>query len=189
MFWVQRRSSGLVTLDLSGVPIRGPRPVGHVETPTEIIIPTDLMFAAWRSLFPAERMMVFAGRGTARGFRITSASDVTESTPSAAHVRACAEKMTRTLVDFERTGVHLAVWVHSHPGGGLRATFPSSIDLKQYADLQCHYSERLIGIIVVRDGYLRVWGSGIIRGRVKVRWLGTGIQHDGERDVYRLKIS
>jgi proteasome lid subunit RPN8/RPN11 len=154
-----------------------------------LTIPTDLMFSAWRQLFPAERMLVFGARPTKYGARITSLSDVTEQRPSAVHVRACPERMATALIDFERTGAHLGIWVHSHPGTGLRATFPSEIDLNQDKDLRQHYSDRLVGIIVVRDGWLRVWGEAITESRVRVRWSGRGIEsHPGEAHVYRLTI-
>jgi proteasome lid subunit RPN8/RPN11 len=154
-----------------------------------IIIPTDLMFAAWRQLFPAERMLVFGARQTKRGVRVTSLSDVTEPHPSVAHVRACPERMATCLVDFERTGAHLGVWVHSHPGEGFRATFPSGIDLNQDKDLRQHYSDRLVGIIAVRDGWLRVWGEAITRQGVRIQWSGRGVErHPGEEHVYRLTV-
>src|SRR5882672_3091556 len=76
------------------------RPTGREAG--RIIIPTDLMFAAWRQLFPAERMLVFGARQTKRGIRVTSVSDVTEPRPSAAHVRACPERLATSLIDFER---------------------------------------------------------------------------------------
>jgi proteasome lid subunit RPN8/RPN11 len=154
-----------------------------------IIIPTDLMFAAWRQLFPAERMLVFGARQTKEGICVTSVSDVTEPRPSVAHVRACPERMATALIDFERTGAHLGVWVHSHPGEGSLATFPSDIDLNQDKDLRRHYSNQLIGIIAVRDGWLRVWGEAVKQARVRVQWSGRGIEpHPGEDHVYRLAL-
>jgi proteasome lid subunit RPN8/RPN11 len=173
-----------------GAPREETRKLPPVEEEDDrIIIPTDLMFAAWRQLFPAERMLVFGARQTKRGVRITSLSDVTEPKPSAVHVRACPERMATSLIDFERTGAHLGVWVHSHPGEGSRATFPSEIDLNQDKDLRQHYSDRLIGIIAVRDGWLRVWGEAIRQGRVRVHWIGRGIEpHPGEAHVYRLTL-
>jgi proteasome lid subunit RPN8/RPN11 len=155
-----------------------------------VVIPTDLMFAAWRQLFPAERMVVFGGRTTRRGVRVSSLSDVTEPTPSAAHVRACPAKLGTALVDLDRTGSHLAVWMHSHPGEGARATHPSTTDLNQDRDLRLHYSDKLVGIIAVRDGWLRVFGEAVERGQIRLGWLGQGIQEaQGERHVYRLCLS
>lgn len=171
-------------------------PASGSEQPTterdkqRIIIPTDLMFTAWRQLFPAERMIVFGGRKTPHGIRITSASDVSEAKPSAVHVRACQEKIAKALVDFECTGAHLAIWMHSHPGDGPNATHPSGIDLNQDRELRQHYSERLVSIIAVRDGWLRLWGPAVEKSLVKICWRGQGIEPGpGERHVYRLKVS
>lgn len=157
---------------------------------TRVVIPTDLMFAAWRQVFPAERMVVFGGRHTRVGVRITSVADVTEAKPSAVHVRADSVRMTNSLIDFERTGAHLAVWMHSHPGQGPACTHPSDIDVKQERDLRRHYSDRLVNIIVVRDGHLRVWGQAIDEVTVVVRWQGAGItRHSGEHNVYKLALA
>jgi len=163
------------------------------ETPPahgRVVIPTDLMFAAWRQLFPAERMLVFGGRTTRKGVRVSNLSDVTEPAPSAAHVRACPAKLATALMDLDRAGAHLAVWVHSHPGEGARATHPSATDLHQDRDLRRDYSARLVGIIVVRDGWLRLFGEAVDRRDSRVVWLGSGIEEvRGERHVYRLAIS
>ena len=154
-----------------------------------VFIPTDLMVTAWRQLFPAERMIVFGGRTTRRGVRITSASDVTEAKPSAVHVYACPERMTRTLVDFEHTGAHLAIWMHSHPGEGPGSTYPSVTDLNQEKELRRHYSERLVNIIAVRDGWLRLWGPAVENDAVKVQWMGDGIESQpGDVHVYRVTV-
>ena len=162
----------------------------ELDSTSRLVIPTDLMFAGWRHLFPAERMLIFGGHKTARGIRVTSFSDVTESKPSAIRVRACPDRMARALIDFERTGAHLAVWMHSHPGEGPRSTHPSSIDLKQEDDFRQHYSDRLVCIIAVQDGWCRHWGQTIERGDVRIDWRGQGVDdHTGEPHVYRLKLA
>lgn len=165
------------------------KPRTHADDSQIITIPTDLMYTAWRQLFPAERMLVLGARRMKRGVRVTSLSDVTEPRPSAIHVRACPERLATTLLDFERTGAHLGVWVHSHPGEGARSTWPSKIDLHQDEDLRRHYSDRLVGIIAVQDGWLRVWGEAVRQGRVRVHWVGRGIESQaGEAHVYRLRF-
>jgi proteasome lid subunit RPN8/RPN11 len=168
---------------------RRPNPVDVPVQSTEstIVIPTDMMFAAWRQLFPAERMMAMGGRRSESGLTITSIADVTEAHPSVAHVRACPERLTKYLVDLEKTGAHLALWMHSHPGEGLWSTFPSSIDQNQDRELRRHYSDRLIGVIVVRDGWLRLWGGAVASGSIKVNWQGTGIEASGDSYVFRLQ--
>lgn len=154
-----------------------------------VLIPTDLMFTAFRHLFPAERMVVFGGHKVARGIRVTSFVDVTEPTPSVAHVRACPQKLAQALIDLERTGAHLALWLHSHPGTGVSATHPSGIDLNQERQLREHYSPCLLGAIAVADGYLRLWGQAVERN-LELKWRGTGIQPvSGEPHAYRLTLA
>src|SRR5688500_8892867 len=80
------------------------------EMKSEIVVPTDLLLIAWRQLFPAERMVVFGGRVVDAGVAITSHVDVTEPNPSSVHVKACPQRLAQALIDFERTGVHLAMW-------------------------------------------------------------------------------
>jgi hypothetical protein len=156
----------------------------------QVTIPTDLFVTAWRQLFPAERMLVFGGRRTVEGINITSVVDVTEAEPSTVHVKSCPVKLSRTLIDFERTGAHLAVWMHSHPGEGVMSTHPSSIDTKQDADLRKHYSDGLLNIIAVRDGCLRLWGEALENGLVSVRWDGKGVEPcERQANVYRLTLS
>lgn len=193
MHWF-KRSSQHPSIELSvSVDVR-PRlnttPRSSIDDYSRIIIPTDLMFSAWRQLFPAERMVVFGGRSTPKGVYITSVSDVTEPRPSVAHVRASTDRIGQSLIDFERTGAHLAVWMHSHPGEGLGATCPSAIDVNQDRELRLNYSSRLIGIIVVRDGWLRLFGEAITRDRIQIRWIGRSIEPvPGERHVHRLLAS
>src|SRR5258708_19517799 len=67
-----------------------------------IIIPTDLMFAAWRQLFPAERMLAFGARQTNRGIRVTSLSDGTEPRPPFSHFLACPNPTAPTPTTFNR---------------------------------------------------------------------------------------
>jgi len=161
------------------------RPAG----PTPVVIPTDLLLSAFRQLFPAERMVIMGGRACRQSIKATSVIDVTEARPSISHVRADRLKLSTALVDLSRSGAHLAIWMHSHPGIGPSATFPSVIDVRQEEDLRRHYSNRLVCLIAVRDGFVRVWGEAIDGGSVVVRWQGQGItSHPGEPHVYQLEL-
>jgi hypothetical protein len=169
-------------------PTRSER-LDEVPAQPTVIVPTDLMFAAWRQVFPPERMVLFGGRKIAHGIQVTSVVDVTGPQASVAHVRACPALLAQGLRDFDRTGVHLAVWMHSHPGEGITATYPSSIDVTQERDLRRHYSDKLISVIAVRDGWLRVWGRAIEDATVSVGWSGQGIErHPEAPNVYRFKL-
>jgi proteasome lid subunit RPN8/RPN11 len=154
-----------------------------------VVIPTDLLLAAFRQLFPAERMIIMGGRPCRQSVKATSVTDVTEARPSISHVRADRLKLSTALVDLSRSGAHLAIWMHSHPGTGPSATFPSAIDLRQEEDLRRHYSNQLVCVIAVRDGFVRVWGRAVDDGSVVVRWQGQGISsHRGEPNVYQLEL-
>lgn len=158
--------------------------------PADVIIPTDLFLSAWRQLFPAERMLVLGGRRLKRGVRITSATDVTEAKPSRVHVWADPAKLVQSLLDLERSGAHLALWMHSHPGTGPLATHPSQTDLRQEEELRRYYSELLVCVIAVSDGYFRIWGRAVDEGLVQIRFQGAGVHpHSGEQNVYRLQLS
>jgi proteasome lid subunit RPN8/RPN11 len=147
------------------------------------------LFSAFRQLFPAERMVIMGGRPCRGTIRVTSVIDVTEARPSVAHVRADRGLLANALVDLSRSGAHLSIWMHSHPGTGTAATFPSSIDLTQEEDLLRHYSNRLVCLIAVQDGFVRVWGRAIDDGSVTLRWQGRGIaSHRGEPHVYQLQL-
>jgi hypothetical protein len=83
--------------------------------------------------------------------------------------------------------VELAAWIHSHPASGPVATSPSGIDLDQYDDWTRDFSSRLIGIIVVGDGFVRFWGEPIELGLVRAEVVGAGVQAvPGYRHVYQL---
>lgn len=190
--WFGRTSSQdfnvSVTVSVSPSPKRSKRLTR--TSPPRIIIPTDLLMAAWRQLFPAERMVIFGGRADGEDVLVTSYVDVTEPKPSAVHVRACPQRLAQALIDFERTGAHLALWLHSHPGEGPRATYASRIDRDQEESLRHHYSQRLVSLIAVRDGYVRVWGQAPAQGVVAVQFNGTGLETDPEdQNVHRLTLA
>jgi proteasome lid subunit RPN8/RPN11 len=161
----------------------------EIELGRRVIIPADLMLGAWRQLFPAERMMVFGGRKIRTGAHVTSASDVTRIPESPVHVHACPEKLTRCLVDLERTGAQLAAWVHSHPGRGIKATFPSDIDRQEHEKLRRDFGDDVVGIIAVEDGWLRAFSLPVQGSQLEVTWLGSGIESaPGEPHVFRIRV-
>lgn len=153
---------------------------------TTVYVASETLMHAVTALMPAERMGVLAGRWIGRRFILTSLYDVT-GTAHRAHVRADPDALGRALMAFERSGVELAAWVHSHPGTGPTATTPSGIDRQQYLQWSRDYGQRLIGITAVRDGHVRVWGEAIEATRVRIELLGQGVTPvGGHRHVYRL---
>jgi proteasome lid subunit RPN8/RPN11 len=154
-----------------------------------IEIPTDLLFQAASTLFPAERMAVVAGRRIHGRLMLGASYDVTENGPGThrAHVQADRSLLRDALIGFDRSGAELAAWVHSHPGGSPGATHPSHIDRAQYEDWTRHFSTRLICMIFVADGHFRFWGEAVECGLIRVAFVGDGIHNvEGDRHVYRL---
>lgn len=183
----RRRGPGYVLLPFDCIQPRRRR--NKRTSPMPVVIPTELLFAAFRQLFPAERMLIMGGRARHNSVIATNLVDVTEPMPSIVHVRADRRKLGTGLLDLSRSGAHLAVWVHSHPGLGARATHPSGIDLAQEEELRRHYSEHLICLIVVHDGHVRAWGRAVDAGSAVLRWQGRGVVAcRGERNVYRLAL-
>jgi proteasome lid subunit RPN8/RPN11 len=148
-----------------------------------VVICTDVLYQAYYQLFPAERMVIFAGRRTPRGVVVGAGFDVTGSA-SPAHVRADPARLARALIHCTKAGSHCALWAHSHPGCGPEATQPSQIDRRQEASWLSD-SPSLVSIIVVRDRYIRVWGTPIDRKVVRVRIHGKGLEQIDE-SVFRL---
>lgn len=158
---------------------------------TRVVIPADLVMSAFRQLFPAERMIMFGGHRSASLIRVTSMVDVTlDAAASGVHVRACASRLGAYLLDLEKTGAQLVAWMHSHPGVGPASTRPSATDIRQEGVLRDDYSNDLISIIAVADGWFRLWGSGIDRRGLKISWQGQGIAQSKEvPNVFRLQPS
>ena len=151
-----------------------------------VIVPSDLLFQAVDVLLPAERMAVIAGRRIGDRVILGTMYDVT-GVARRTHVRADPGKLRQALITFEKAGVELMGWAHSHPGTGPASTAPSPTDWEQYADWARHYGEALIGIIVVADGFVRLWGDGVDQQCVVADVVGAGVcRAGGHRHVYKL---
>lgn len=158
----------------------------RAEQRATILVPADILHHAVDVLMPAERMGVSAGRLTAGRLMLTTMYDVT-GIAGHVHVRADARKLACALTGFDRSGVELLAWIHSHPGSGAGATLPSPVDRQQYADWVRHYTDQLVGIIVVEDGFVRFWGDAVERNRVRIAIVGQGVRRvEGAQHVYRL---
>lgn len=154
--------------------------------PAQVILPTDMLYQCRQSLFPAERMMVVAGRRRNNRIILGAAFDVTGDA-SAGHVRANPQKLAQALIAMSSTSSHLAGWFHSHPGVGTESTLPSETDRRQHADWLKDYSPDLLSGIFVRDGTLRLWGTSLERGMIRPILAGSGVtRENGESHVYRI---
>jgi proteasome lid subunit RPN8/RPN11 len=200
----------VISLNLGSIPSRTPRTERDISSLDDIekdfrasfdrlnrwlrdarkattILPAELLFQAAAILTPVERMAVAATRSIGDRAVVGTLFDVTGRS-TRAYVRADARKLADALLAFERAGVQIAAWLHSHPGSGPGATMPSQIDQQQYADWTRHYGE-LIGIILVADGHLRLWGRAVESGDVRVEIVGAGVHRVLEHQhVYRLDV-
>lgn len=157
-----------------------------VETP-RMIISSTLLYQLHHSLFPAERMLVAAGKRNGTDIEIDGIFDVTGNA-SSGFVRADANRLARALIVMSETDKHFALWIHSHPGLGKGATSPSNIDLNQEAEWLKDYSANLVNAILVEDGYVRFWGKALKEKRVTVAVTGTGIVRESEDElIFRLE--
>ena len=145
-----------------------------------------MFYQAHHALFPAERMLVVAGRRQAAATALGAAFEVTGAT-SGAHVRADPQRLARALIVMDHSGTYLAAWLHSHPGRGATATMPSSIDWDQQRSLLRDYTPDLLGGVFVEDGWVRFWGTSLEEGKTRIVVTGPGVQQEDEHGhLYRL---
>ncbi|MBI4287613.1 MAG: hypothetical protein HY671_04180 [Chloroflexi bacterium] len=150
-------------------------------------IPTEILAQCHDILFPAEKMAFVAGRRLADGsIQATAVFDVTGDCGSG-HVRGAPPKIHRALIAMEETGSFLAQWVHSHPGAGPGSAHPSPVDHQQHQEWLRTYPKRLVGMIMVRDGYMRFFGDAVEQDLVRVRPEGSAIEEVGDGE-FRLSL-
>jgi hypothetical protein len=145
-----------------------------------------MLFQIRQSLFPAERMIVGAARRTGQEIRIEAVFDVTGEASSSG-VRADPDRLGQAFIAMAESGTYFGLWVHSHPGTGRSATHQSGIDERQQADWLRDYSPDLVSAIVVRDRYIRFWGTAVEKGCVELVIGGGGVEViSAEEHLYRL---
>lgn len=151
-------------------------------------LPSAMMFQLRQSLFPAERMIVGAGRRSAGTVTVDALFDVT-GIASPGGVKADPNLLAQALIAMSQSGTYFALWIHSHPGSGPGATHPSSIDLRQHADWLKNYSPDLVSAIMVADRYVRFWGTALETGTISVSITGDGVSPASAREhVYKLEV-
>jgi hypothetical protein len=158
-----------------------------VSAVPRLVIPSSLLYQLHHSLFPAEKMMVAAGKRIGNTISVDAVFDVTGSA-SAGHVHADPTKLARALIAMSETNTYFAWWIHSHPSQGIGATTPSNIDRNQEIDWLNDYSTALVNAIMVEDRYIRFWGKAIDEKRIIVEINGAGINKEpGKEHIYRLE--
>lgn len=150
-----------------------------------LVVSSTLLYQLHQSLFPAEKMMVGAGKRTGQNVSIDAVFDVTGDA-SAGYVRANPDRLGRALIAMSETDTYFALWIHSHPGRGKEASCPSSIDRNQEIDWLRDYSVNLVNAIMVEDRFVRFWGKALEEKRVVVEVAGTGVKKENE-NIYRLE--
>jgi proteasome lid subunit RPN8/RPN11 len=164
---------------------------GAKDLPTvarrRIRIGSDFLYHLRMAAMPVEKMLVVAGRVSGPDVIIGASFEVT-GTGSVAHCRADPDRLAQALVSMSNSGCHMAMWMHSHPGSGPGGTYPSSIDTGQHSDWIRDYSRDLISGIVVKDGWIRLWGTALEHDDVDVEIEGDGIRvtHDGRHLLLHL---
>lgn len=161
-----------------------------VSQTRKMILSSATLFQLRQALFPAERMMVGAARRSEDGtsIKIEALFDVTGDA-NAVGVKADPDRLGKALIAMSETGTYFGLWVHSHPGLGAGATHPSGIDVRQHSDWLKDYSPELVSAIIVKDGYLRFWGTSVESGSIAVVVEGEGISLvSPEERVYRTGI-
>lgn len=162
--------------------------IGSLTDIPRMTISSTILYQLHHSLFPAERMLVGAGRKNGNDIEIDGVFDVTGKATSG-YVKADANRLARALIVMSETEKYFALWIHSHPGRGKGATHPSGTDTNQEAEWLKDYSPNLINAIVVEDGFVRFWGKAIEEKRVTLGITGTGIVKESENEsVFRLEF-
>lgn len=157
-----------------------------VPAVSELVLSAAMLFQLRQSLFPAERMIVGAARKTDECIRIEALFDVTGEASSVG-VKANPDRLGSALIAMAETDTYCGLWVHSHPGMGAGATHPSGIDLKQHADWLKDYSPDLVSAIMVKNSYIRFWGTAVESGKIAVRVEGEGVERISlTENIYRL---
>jgi proteasome lid subunit RPN8/RPN11 len=158
----------------------------HTTPVRRVLVSSDLLYQAHHALFPAERMLVVAGRQCGDVVMLGAVFDVT-GTASTWTVRADPIRLARALIAMDMSGTYLAGWIHSHPGNGAQATWPSSTDLQQHQDWIRDYTVSLLSAIVVADGWVRLWGNALESRQIVVEIIGEGISKEEQHDwLFRL---
>lgn len=100
-------------------------------------------------------------------------------------VRVADESSIEKLAWLDELGLPLVCHVHSHPGCGVGATYPSTIDMRFQERLQ-RGGHIAVGLIFSRDGFARFFGGEGQEFDVDVQ--GHQVEKEGD-NVYRLAMA
>ena len=158
-----------------------------------VVIPSEVLLRARKDLFPAGRMQLIDGRRSGNTVRVGNPTDVTGDC-SDGHVKPQSRKLDHARFSTQQKGDFLAMALHSHPGEGPSATVASSTDNEQHGYWTSHYWPLFISGIMVKDGFLRLYGDAIKRRMVTMIVEGEGIERvpeaetDGVGTLYKVTL-
>lgn len=154
---------------------------------SQLIISSTILYQMHHSLFPAEKMLVGAGHRIGNDVIIDAVFEVTGEA-SAGHVLADNNRLSRALISMSETNSYFALWIHSHPGGGISSTYPSQTDLDQEQDWLRDYSKDLVNAIMVKDKIVRFWGQALKNKQITVAVEGAGVKRVSKTEhIYQLQ--
>ncbi len=156
------------------------------STTPRVAISSAVLYQVHSMLFPPERIVLIAGRNLHTPLiTLEVGFDVTSSQTHPAHGKADSDKLDRVFRIMDYSGTGVGAWAHSHPGKGKSATSPSPIDRAEHTSWLKGYAKSLIGVVMVEDGYFRVFGDAVESGQVRVEIIGKGVVQE-DIYVYRL---
>jgi len=91
----------------------------------------------------------------------------------------------RALIEMDEYGHRLHGWFHSHPGTGIGASYPSSID-KDHQERLERGGYPAIGAIFTRDGFIRFFS---LNSYFEIIIYGKGVNKVGEKCWHLIKVS
>lgn len=155
------------------------RRTAKVDTAT-YLVSTSFLVAAHRVLTRTRNEHLVYATGPEDGeclFALTRLVCFKLAGHSIAHASPEPSSQTAALVELDQRGERLLATLHSHPGRGINATVPSSVDLATQDRLE-RAGYPAIGVVFSRDGCVRFFS---VNRRFRVEVSGTGNNRIGDR--------
>lgn len=99
------------------------------------------------------------------------------------YIAADNESNIEVLHNLNNSGQRLLAWLHSHPGKGKEATFPSQIDMEHQRDIEAG-KYPAIGLVYSRDGFVHFFSH---QSEFEIAIIGKGFEYVDEKTI-KLKL-